>query len=584
MLQSLRLRDFRGFHNFSLSFRNATYLVGPNNAGKSTIISALRIVESQLRFASSKSPDLRITDGYTGRTAYGASLDEFAAIAESVRFDFGRAESRIQLKWAGSSSCNVVWPEAAEEDDDDPPAHFFLADRTGVQPSRPAEVRQAYPSLGIVPPLGPVENVEQLLSEKYVRANVSGRLSSRHLRNQLWLMERAGKFSEFRDFVNMWTDEIQLAEVALDKYSNPPALDVFYTEGRRRHEREIAWAGDGIQVWLQILYHLHRTQDEPTIVLDEPEVFLHPDLQRRLVQLLEQTGRQIIVATHSSELLGDVAAQDVVLLDRTLSKPKRIKDDSGLAAIADQIGSRFNLRLAKALKSRVVVFVEGYDDVPMLSRTARVLELVSVTQAVNIAFVEMDGFDAHKHVEAFAWLCKDLLKDSVVPFVLLDRDYRTDAVIEGIERQFKNIDVVGHVWRRKELENYYLVVETIARVAGLTDDDVRSEMMAITEEMRFAVYNRLLSFKVEAEVAGDRDRITIGEEYQGEFEKQWTDLGFRLARCPGKEVLASFNRRQQSAGRKAISFRAIASSQTSREVPQEMRELLETISAAASEA
>ena len=65
-----------------------------------------------------------------------------------------------------------------------------------------------------------------------------------------------------------------------------------------RFQKELVWAGDGLQVWLQLLYHVYRVKNFDSIILDEPEVYLHPDLQRKLVHLLEATCRQIILATH----------------------------------------------------------------------------------------------------------------------------------------------------------------------------------------------------------------------------------------------------------------------------------------------
>ena len=44
MIESLRLQNFRGFTDHLVPFKQTTVLVGANNAGKSTIVEALRIV------------------------------------------------------------------------------------------------------------------------------------------------------------------------------------------------------------------------------------------------------------------------------------------------------------------------------------------------------------------------------------------------------------------------------------------------------------------------------------------------------------------------------------------------------------
>jgi energy-coupling factor transporter ATP-binding protein EcfA2 len=578
VLKSLTLRNFRGFRNFSLSLGETTYLVGPNNAGKSTILNSLRVMETQLRVAMVKSPSLHVADGDLGSLlAYPASMDDFASLSQSARFDFGLAEARVTVKWDSKVHCCLRWPELSDATDVQTP-HLYLRYDDGGQPRRPTDVNRYYSLLGVVPTLGPVDNQESLLtSQKYVKSNIAGRLSSRHFRNQLWLLKESGAFQEYLDFANAWTTEIKLVDVV----RTGADLDVYYREGRRRRERELAWAGDGLQVWLQILYHIHRTRDLPTIILDEPEVFLHPDLQRRLVRLLEESKRQVIVATHSSELVSEVAPRSVVLIDRSLNRARRIKDASGLSALSDQIGSRFNLSLARALKANVAVFIEG-QDAKLLTRSARVLGMESIATEHNIAFIPMGGFDGHQHVDAFDWLCKDLLKDSVRPYVLLDRDYKADSIISEVEKKFANLRIAHHVWRQKELESYYLDVGTMSRISGLSRADICSILVSVTDAMRSRVHSRLATGRIDAELGAKRDRNSILEDFDDEFDAAWTDLSYRLARGPAKDILAGLNQALQELGKKALSFDSIASRQLPSDVHAEMYEMLAKIEAMAS--
>jgi hypothetical protein len=89
------------------------------------------------------------------------------------------------------------------------------------------------------------------------------------------------------------TPEISDASVRLRMAPKGPELDFFFTEATSNAEREVFWTGDGLQIWLQVLYHSFRQCDVGTLVLDEPDVFLHPDLQRRLVAMLEDLDPQI---------------------------------------------------------------------------------------------------------------------------------------------------------------------------------------------------------------------------------------------------------------------------------------------------
>ena len=44
MIKELQLKNFRGFQDHTICFQPTTIIVGKNNAGKSTIVEALRLV------------------------------------------------------------------------------------------------------------------------------------------------------------------------------------------------------------------------------------------------------------------------------------------------------------------------------------------------------------------------------------------------------------------------------------------------------------------------------------------------------------------------------------------------------------
>ena len=60
-----------------------------------------------------------------------------------------------------------------------------------------------------------------------------------------------------------------------------------------------------------ILYHAFM-HDAPLVLIEEPENHMHPDMQRRLLQVLKRdTSKQYVFASHSNVLL------DFSLIDRT---------------------------------------------------------------------------------------------------------------------------------------------------------------------------------------------------------------------------------------------------------------------------
>ena len=51
-----------------------------------------------------------------------------------------------------------------------------------------------------------------------------------------------------------------------------------------RFTSEIGYMGSGLQMWLQIIWFICKSAESETVILDEPDVYMHPDLQRSLVK------------------------------------------------------------------------------------------------------------------------------------------------------------------------------------------------------------------------------------------------------------------------------------------------------------
>ena len=438
MLHQLRLKNFRAFRDFTITFGDGAYLVGPNNAGKSTILTALRTADVLLRYAHQRNPTVHGVHEDRHYVAYPVSLPGFPALLESVRYDFRGEEASFQLSWKSEARLTAVWPAIGSADEE---PFFYLEKAPGLQVRSVASARSTFGGLGIIPVLGPIEHAEQLLNDDYVKRNVSGRLSSRHFRNQLRLMRASDTYEDFADYARPWLDGLGIENFAHHMTKDGQILDVFYRERDSRVPKELVWAGDGIQVWLQLLYHVYRVRDFETIVLDEPEVYLHPDLQRRLVRLLESTDRQIVLATHSSEIITEADPKLATLVEKSNRRARRTKKDSDLQLLSSALGTAFNLRLAKALRSDVALFVEG-DDMTVVGQFAKTLGFDAIANERGITVIPLKGYSRWGEVTPFAWLTRQLLPDAIRIFVILDRDYRPDVCDHGRR---------ARVWKRRDL-------------------------------------------------------------------------------------------------------------------------------------
>ena len=575
MITRLDLINFKGFDRFTIQFRGDAYLAGPNNAGKSTVIAALRACAYMLRTAQRRRPTDVIQDGDTEYLGFYFNSASVALVEENLRHEFRDLESRIAVQFGRRKRLVAVWPTEPDES----PFYYLVSDGVSVHSAR--EAQETFPEVGIVPILAPIDQQEIQLTPKYVRENLDGRLASRHFRNQLWLLREEPGHTDLQSyfaFVTEWSTDLSLVELTTHIGERDVELDLYYRELGGRTEKETFWAGDGIQIWLQILLHVFRLRTADVVILDEPDVFLHPDLQRRTVRLLDALNAQTISATHSAEVLAEAPLDAVVWVDRTRRRAVRAPDAGTLFQLSAKLGSQFNIRLARALRSKVVLFVEG-KDMRLIRHIAETIGAQHVAHELELTVVPIEGFDNWDRVEPFKWLVDDLLEHSIKVFVVLDRDYRTDTACTSVKRRSAYAGVTGLVWKRKELESYFIEPLLLARLSDTTVEWIEDALESITAELESYVF---ALFTTERQKATPRDHhVQAVRDAKRDFDALWADRGGRLHICPPKEVLSRLNEALQADGKKALSFPAIARSMRLDEVPAELAGVLERVEEAA---
>jgi len=93
-------------------------------------------------------------------------------------------------------------------------------------------------------------------------------------------------------------------------------------------------------------WFLSRTPPDCTVVLDEPDVYMHPDLQRRLFRLTRTRFRQCIIATHSVEIMAESDPGNILIIDKKEERSRYANNEPGVQLLIDQIGGIHNVHLA----------------------------------------------------------------------------------------------------------------------------------------------------------------------------------------------------------------------------------------------
>lgn len=504
---------------------------------------------------------------------YGFDAERLGLVEENLRHEFRDVETSIHLVFDGGAHLRAIWPVGLDEDDEPASPFFFVEIDNHPQPRTPAAVRAAFPALGVVPMLAPIERTETLLEAKTVKRDLGGRLSSRHFRNELHFMP-PDEFDGYRELVRRRAPEIELRSLDMRMAPGGVQLDLFYDDEGHRVPKEICWAGDGLQVWLQVLYQVHRLRNVDVLILDEPDIYLHADLQRRLVQILEELDAQTILATHSPEVLGEAHTENVLWVDK--SRRRAVRGSDGLTLSAEAIGSQFNVRIARALRSNVALFVEG-KDMKIIRNLARTVGADRIADETGLAVVPLDGFSNRTNVTPFKILVDEFLEGSVQSFVILDRDYRSDAVCRSIVAEFEKIGIGCHIWSRKEIESYLLAPSLLTRVSGLGRADASSILRDVVESFRGKVFARSLAAAEEERVGPMTHRVNVIEDFEPQFAASWANSVRRLGLVPPKEVMSQFNAEAVARGGRPVSAVKLAKAARIAEIDAEVASVFDRI-------
>jgi len=574
-------RRFKAFESFTLHLRPFNILVGPNNAGKSTILAAFRVLAAALRKASVRAPEP--FRGPQGRTfGYSINLTGVSVAEENLFFNYDDSiPATVRFHLSNGARLLLYFPEQG--------ACYLTAECDGPIPKSPSAFRKHFNCpIGFVPILGPVEHNEPLYQEEAARLALFNYTASRNFRN-IWHHYPA-KFDEFRRILQETWPGMDIERPRIDFSHGQPRLHMFCPE--ERVPREIFWAGFGFQVWCQMLTHLVQSNDKALFLIDEPDIYLHAELQRQLLALLRNLGPDILIATHSTEIITEAEADDIVLVSKKRRSARRIKRPSELSEVFGILGSTLNPVLTQLAKTRRAVFVEG-KDFQIIGKFARKLKAIPVANRTEFAVIPVEGFSPER-IRNLKKGMETTLGGLIAAAAILDRDYRSQAECDAIARECSTFCDVVTIHACKEIENFLLCAAAIDRAAAkrVADNAKRSgknksfapcagdvlDTFSVAKKT-YVLSQCLAAYrKFQRATSPSTDEATVNETRLLEFEKRWSDQVDRLAMIPGKDAVSQINQHLQERFGVSVTPTAVIDNMTENEIPDGMKVLVKKLS------
>jgi energy-coupling factor transporter ATP-binding protein EcfA2 len=437
-ITSVEFQNFKALKNYSIRLQHLNVLVGPNNCGKSTIISAFRALASGIKRARFR-PSEWVKGPERESLGYAIPVETLPLSIENVHTDYADTDTIIIFKLSNKNNLKLFFPK-------DGGCILLPECDDGTLIRMPGQFRKSFPiKIGIVPVLGPIEHEEPILTVETVQKDLYTPRASRHFRNY-WYHFPDG-FDAFSELItSTWPGmEIQPPERA---GYNSVKLTMFCLEDRIT--RELFWAGFGFQIWCQLLTHISISQDSTILIIDEPEIYLHPDVQRQLLGILRDIGPDVLIASHSTEIMGEADPSEIVLINKRKRSAERLRDIEGVQAALDSVGSVQNITLTLLARNRRVLFVEGLYDFLIIRKFARKVGFTELSTGIGLTPMESGGFSSWDKIQILSMGIEKTLGKPFNIGAIFDHDYFPDEEIADILGQLNKHLSIAHFMGKKK--------------------------------------------------------------------------------------------------------------------------------------
>ena len=556
------------FHRFK-QFRDQTFglkphvslLGGGNNSGKSTILHGLAIWEfCRTAIEMERGADLFLT-GYAGQ-GIGLGDDEFSPInVPSLKHLWTNLKTQKDTERDGYTlKIRCDWEQSTGA------RHLEFAlslsnDRLFVKPTDSnLAAGDAIPRFAYLPPFAGMTDREMRLTGAIRRRRIGEGLAGAVLRNILLDMQERNarerltlrgnrtKISDSdlrslrasdpwellqQNLRTTFSAELYIAPFREEYHSyiqvevDKGDVDGYKLKRHRGYnKRDLMVEGSGFLQWLSV-FALATDPEINILLLDEPDAHLHSSLQEQLLDSLRaiasDTGKQILVATHSTEILRN--AEPSAILHVRDGKGRYLTEEHQKVGLLAGLGSDYAPRIDAVKRTKRLLFVEGRTDVPVLQILADKLGLTWPKSWVTWTTTRTQ----RERKQLYLALAEEI--PGLVVLSLRDRD---DEKVETVGSDLVDPAASGDAgfhprrWRRRYIESYLVWPPAVAAATGLPQQQVEQDL---ADQHGIAVGSTFTHTEAPQALLDVRAKAILkqgGAAVMGQFDATVQDVAMRL--------------------------------------------------------
>lgn len=458
-ITDIRLHTFRNLDCELRDLKRITILCGKNSSGKSTILSSIASEKHRVigkRLVDFDWPYALATN--TSLIPANVSEEEFNSLLLST--------SSARDVWFATDGEAFV-AEARRIDDD--------AYQQKIKNIVPA-FNSAFADKPVIALLPEIRRVEAGVGPSHV-ANVNA--SGAGLVAHLFALKNSPPDTEAFHLYRVLADHFLRISGGIELDTHWPGgvnnVSLFFRQTGKEWVAS-SECGLGLQQLVLLLYFAIAAPAE-VVLVEEPEVHMHPDMQRKVLYLMrEYSTKQFIMTTHSNVFL------DETLIDRVYQTSYDGTIHVDEATSKAQMLGELGYSIVDNLLADIVVLTEGPSDIPIIEEF---LMKMGLYERFNIKFWPLGG-DIMSRVDL------SVFTQSYRVVALIDQDPKSAKARNRFKSECERHSIFVHQLSKRAIENYFTLdalrsvfsVQIPEHVTEIPADVDVEELLAMTIKKR----------------------------------------------------------------------------------------------------
>lgn len=321
-----------------------------------------------------------------------------------------------------------------------------------------------------------------------------------------------GKFKRYNKYVSIIFPQIKWVSVTQVDSTNIE-ISIWLVEPETEREDlpiKLSFCGTGVAQVLAILYVVLNSDEPQTIIIDEPQSFLHPGAARKLIEIIKDFKQhQFFISTHSPEIITASNPSQIIQLTykdgKTNISEINIKDKNDMQLLLADLG----IRLSDVFGSDNILWVEGQTEekcFPLILENLTDIKLRGTQILALTATGDLEGKHANLVFDIYDRLSGgNTLFPPAIGFIL-DDEGKKDKDKEDLKRRSEKKGNKLHFLTRRLYENYLLDAEAIAHI--INQEDSNKEQPISKEDIQNWLNNNKNKF-MPKEASEDADWLKV---------------------------------------------------------------------------